>query len=32
MGIYHGGAFIDIDNDGDMDVVVAEGNDMSPGH
>ena len=30
-GYTTGGAFIDIDNDGDMDVVVAEGNDMSPG-
>ena len=31
-GYTTGGAFIDIDNDGDLDVAVAEGNDMSPGH
>ena len=29
MGLCNGGVFYDI-NDGDMDVVVAEGNDMSP--
>jgi hypothetical protein len=26
-----GGSFVDIDNDGDLDIVVSEGNDMEPG-